>query len=138
MSAGAPGGTVSEAGGRQPEPSELRNRESVMASRFDDLNVANGDLVLAKDMPGALTAAALRFGDGATQVFTADGKTTYTEHGQTTAGEWSVMDDGEFSSFWPPSYRATYALRWIVEAGSVTGLSFIHEETAERFDGRYE
>jgi hypothetical protein len=109
-----------------------------MASRFDDLNVANGDLVLAKDMAGALTAAALRFGDGATQVFNPDGKTTYVEHGRSSTGEWSVMDDGEFSSFWPPSYRATYALRWIVEAGSVTGLTFIHEETAERFDGRYE
>jgi len=48
------------------------------------------------------------------------------------------MDDGEFSSFWPPSYRATYALRWIVEEGAVTGLSFIHEETGDRFDGRYE
>jgi hypothetical protein len=28
-----------------------------MSSRLDDLNVANGDLVLAKDMPDALTAA---------------------------------------------------------------------------------
>jgi hypothetical protein len=116
----------------------VRDRENVMTRRFDDLNVTNGDLVLAKDMPDALTAAALRFGDGATQVFTADGKTTYVEHGRSSTGEWSVMDDGEFSSFWPPSYRATYALRWIVETGSVTGLSFIHEETAERFDGRYE
>ena len=109
-----------------------------MSSRFDDLKVANGDLVLAKDMPAALTAATLHFPDGATQVFTADGKTTYVEQGRSSQGEWSVMDDGEFSSFWPPSYRATYALRWIVEAGSVTGLSFIHEETSDRFDGRYE
>jgi hypothetical protein len=109
-----------------------------MSSRFDDLNVAGGDLVLAKDMPDALTAAALHFGDGATQVFTADGKTTYVEQGRSSQGEWSIIDDGEFSSFWPPSYRATYALRWIVEEGVVTGLSFIHEETADRFDGRYE
>ena len=28
-----------------------------MPSRFDDLNVANGDVVQAKDMPDALTAA---------------------------------------------------------------------------------
>jgi hypothetical protein len=110
----------------------------MMSSRFDDLNVADGDLVQAKDMPDALTAAALRFQDGATQVFTADGKTTYVEQGRSSQGEWSIIDDGEFSSFWPPSYRATYALRWIVEEGTVTGLSFIHEETADRFDGRYE
>ena len=108
-----------------------------MSSRFDDLKVANGDLVLAKDMKAALTAATLHFPDGATQAFAADGQTTYTEQGRSSAGQWSVMDDGEFSSFWPPSYRATYALRWIVEAGAVTGLSFTHEETAERFDGRY-
>jgi hypothetical protein len=49
-----------------------------------------------------------------------------------------IMDDGEFSSFWPPSYRAICALRWIVEEGAVTGLSFIHEETRDRFDGRYQ
>ena len=109
-----------------------------MLSRFDDLEVSNGDLVLAKDMPEALTAAALHFQDGATQVFTADGKTTYLEQGRSSEGEWSVIDDGEFSSFWPPSYRATYALRWIVEHGAVAGLSFIHEGTADRFDGRYE
>jgi hypothetical protein len=109
-----------------------------MSSRFGELNVANGDLVLANHMPDALTAASMRFADGAIQVFTADGKTAYVEHGRTSHGEWSVIDDGEFSSFWPPSYRATYALRWIVEAGTVTGLSFIHEDTGDRFDGRYE
>jgi hypothetical protein len=114
-----------------------RDREKTMPSRFDDLKVANGELVPAKDMPDALTAATLHFGDGATQVFTADGQTTYVEQGRSSQGEWSVIDDGEFSSFWPPSYRATYALRWIVEEGAVTGLSFIHEETGDRFDGRY-
>ena len=109
-----------------------------MSSRFDGLNVTNGDLVPAIRMPDALTAATLRFQDGATQVFTAEGKTTYVERGRSSEGEWSVIDDGEFSSFWPPSFRATYALRWIVEDGAVTGLSFIHEETGDRFDGRYE
>jgi len=39
----------------------------------------NGELVAAADMPSALTAATLVFGDGATQVFTADGNTTYVE-----------------------------------------------------------
>jgi hypothetical protein len=109
-----------------------------MSNRFDDLKVANGDLVLASLMAEALTAASLRFEDGAAQVFTPDGKTTYVEQGRSSQGEWSVIDDGEFSSFWPPSYRATYALRWLVEAGAVTGLSFIHEETGDRFCGRYE
>lgn len=86
-----------------------------MAGRFDDLQVANGDIVLEKDMSAALTAAPLVFGDGASQTFTLDGKTTYVEYGRPTEGEWSIVRDGEFSSFWPPEYRASYALRWIVE-----------------------
>ena len=57
-----------------------------MSSRFEDRKVANGDLVLAQDMPAALTAATLHFPDGATQVFTADGKTTYAEHGRSSHG----------------------------------------------------
>ena len=108
-----------------------------MDRRFDYLNVADGDLVLAKDMPDALTAATLIFGDGATQTFTPNGMTTYVEHGRPTQGEWSIVKDGEFSSFWPPAYRANYAVRWIVEDGAVTGLSFTQSERGERFDGRY-
>jgi hypothetical protein len=109
-----------------------------MAGRFDHLAVSNGDLVLAKDMPGALTAATLVFPDGATQRFTPDGKTTYVDHGRPTQGEWSIVKDGEFSSFWPPAYRARYALRWIVEDGTVIGLSFTEVQRGDRFDGRYE
>ena len=67
-----------------------------------------------------------------------DGKTTYVEHGGSTQGEWSIVRDGEFSSFWPPDYRAAYTLRWIVEDGAVTGLSFIQAGRGDRFDGRYE
>jgi len=106
--------------------------------RFDDLQVADGDLVLAKDMPEALTAAPLVFGDGATQTFTPDGTTTYVDHGGSTRGEWTIVEDGAFSSFWPPDYRATYTLRWIVDDGAVTGLSFTNAGRGERFDGRYE
>jgi hypothetical protein len=62
-----------------------------MDRRFDYLNVADGDLVLAKDMPDALTAATLNFGDGATQAFTPNGLTTYVEHGRPTQGEWSIL-----------------------------------------------
>jgi hypothetical protein len=106
--------------------------------RLDNLKVANGDLVPAKDMPAALTAATLVFGDGARQTFTADGKTTYVDHGGSTQGEWSIVADGAFSSFWPPDYSATYSVRWIVEEGAVTGLSFIQTGRGDRFDGRYE
>jgi capsid portal protein len=113
-------------------------KESTMPSRFDHVEVANGDLVLAKDMVDALTAATLVFEDGASQTFTADGKTTYVERTGSSQGEWSIVQDGEFSSFWPPDYRAAYTLRWIVEDGAVTGLSFIQAGRGDRFDGRYE
>jgi hypothetical protein len=109
-----------------------------MPRRLDYLKVANGDLVLAKDMPDALTAATLVFGDGARQTFTADGKTIYVDHGRSTQGEWSIVEDGAFSSFWPPDYRAIYAVRWIVEDGAVSGLSFIQAGRGDRFNGRYE
>jgi hypothetical protein len=77
-----------------------------MSRPLDYLKVANGDLLLAKDMQDALTAATLVFGDGARQTFTADGKTTYVEHGGSTQGEWSIVQDGEFSSFWPEAVTA--------------------------------
>jgi len=98
----------------------------------------DGDLVPAADMAAALTAATLVFEDGATQVFTPDGQTTYVEHGRTTKGEWSVVKDGEFSSFWPPDYRASYTLRWIVEGASTVGLSFTDTISGQRFRGRYQ
>jgi hypothetical protein len=97
----------------------------------------NGELVAVDDMPSALTAGPLVFSDGATQVFTADGVTTYVEHGRKTTGEWSVVSDGMFCSFWPPDYRATYRLTWIVEGSSPTGLSFTEVGRGQRFDGRY-
>jgi hypothetical protein len=104
----------------------------------DDVPAAtNGELVKAAEMPDALTAATLVFDDGATQKFTADGRTTYVEQGRQTPGEWSVSGDGTFSSFWPPDYRATYALRWIVEDNSPVGLSFTDVRSGRRFDGRY-
>ena len=97
----------------------------------------NGELVSAADMPSALTAATLVFGNGATQVFTADGYTTYVDQGRTTIGEWSVVSDGKVCSFWLPDYRATYTLRWIVEASSPTGVSFTEDGRGQRFVGRY-
>ena len=107
-------------------------------TRPDDAPAAtNGELVGAADMADALTAATLEFDDGATQTFTLDGRTTYIEQGRQSAGEWSVVADGTFSSFWPPDYRATYGLRWIVEGNSPVGLSFTDARSGQRFDGRY-
>src|SRR4051794_16209244 len=104
----------------------------------DDVPAAtNGEPVKAADMADALTAATLVFEDGATQTFTPDGRTTYVEQGRQSAGEWSVVADGTFSSFWPPDYRATYALRWIVEDKTPVGLSFTDTRSGQRFDGRY-
>jgi len=97
----------------------------------------NGELVAAADMPGALTAATLVFVDGAAQVFTADGYTTYAEQGRATTGEWSVVSDGKVSSCWLPDHHATYTLRWIVEGSSPTGVSFTEDGRGRRFVGRY-
>ena len=106
-------------------------------TRPDGPAATNGELVGAADMADALTAATLVFDDRATQTFTPDGRTTYVEQGRPTTGEWSVLADGTFSSFWPPDYRGTYTLRWIVEDNSPVGLSFTDSGTGRRFDGRY-
>jgi hypothetical protein len=97
----------------------------------------NGELVASADMPAALTAGPLVFRDGAMQVFTVDGATTYFERGRKTVGEWSVVTDGKFCSFWPPDERTTYTLTWIVEGSSPTGLRFAQDGGSLRFDGRY-
>jgi hypothetical protein len=109
-----------------------------MSKPLDHLKVAHGDLVLAKDMKEALTAGTLIFDDGASQTFTSDGKTTYVEHAGATQGAWSIIQDGEFASFWPPDYHASYTLRWIVEDGAAAGLSFIQAGSGGYFDGFYE
>ncbi|MFC7277274.1 hypothetical protein ACFQS1_25055 [Paractinoplanes rhizophilus] len=86
----------------------------------------------------ALTAAQFVFQDGATQSFTADGRTTYVERGARSSGEWSVVDDGTFASFWPPTYRATYEVRWTVENGVPVGVSFTDARSGVRYNGRYQ
>ena len=103
---------------------------------FDDLEVSDGDVVAPALIPRALTAGELVFSDGATQVFEADGTTTYVEHGRPTYGEWYVDEEGHFGSFWPPSYRATYDLRWIVR-DEVVGLRFTELGRGAVFEGRY-
>ena len=104
---------------------------------FDDVDVSDGDVVAPALIPRAVTAGELVFSDGATQVFEADGRTTYVENGRPTRGEWYVDDDGHFGSFWPPSYRASYDLRWMVEDGAIVGLRFTELGRGSSFDGRY-
>lgn len=105
--------------------------------RLNDIKASDGDMVAPELIPRALTAGELVFSDHATQVFEADGGTTYVENGRPTRGEWYVGDNGRFGSFWPPSYRASYDLRWIVEDGVIVGLRFIELGRGSQFDGRY-
>ena len=100
-------------------------------------DVVDGQPVDAADMIAALTATQFVFEDGATQSFTAEGRTTYVDRGLPSAGEWSVTGDGTFASFWPPTYRATYTVRWIVEDGVRVGVSFTDTRSGARYDGRY-
>jgi hypothetical protein len=109
-----------------------------MLDLLKELNVNDGDPVAETHMADALTAGTLLFGDGATQVFTADGRTTYTEHGRPTQGQWRVVGDGQFESLWPPAYRATYELTWVVTDGAITGLTFIDRGRDVRFEGSYQ
>jgi len=108
-----------------------------MIEALQQIDVADGDPVAAEQITLALTAGNFVYGDGATQVFEADGATTYVEHGRETRGRWHVDDEGRFCSFWPPSYRACYDLRWIVEAAIIVGLRFSEPQGGTRFDGRF-
>lgn len=96
-----------------------------------------GDRIDAGDIPDALTRAPFTYTDGATQVFTPDGRTTYIENGSPTTGEWGVNDQGRFWSFWPPTYRATYDVFWITEADAAVGLRFVELGRGGTSDGRY-
>jgi hypothetical protein len=109
-----------------------------MTTPASNSHQTDGALVSAADMTAALTAGTFVFEDGATQVFHESGQTTYVDQHGTTQGEWSVIDDGEFSSFWPPNYRATYTVRWIVEGTMTTGLTFTAATGGQRFAGRYQ
>ena len=102
------------------------------------IRAQDGAAVAAADIPKAVTARRLVYTDGATQVFTADGKTTYTERGGDSPGEWYLDDQGRFCSFWPPSYRACYALRWMVDDTRIVGLRFTGLSDGVTFEGRYE
>jgi hypothetical protein len=113
------------------------HRYSRVMDSLDDVRVSDGDVVAAALITRALTAGEFLFSDGATQVFGADGGTTYVEGGRPTRGEWYVDGDGRFGSFWPPNYRASYDLQWIVEHGAIVGLRFTEHGRGSRFEGRY-
>jgi hypothetical protein len=109
-----------------------------MRELLEGIRAEDGAAVSTGDIPRAVTAARLLYGDGATQVFTMDGRTTYSERGGDSAGEWYVDEQGRFCSFWPPSYRACYALRWIVEDAQIVGLRFTGLRDGVTFEGRYQ
>lgn len=101
------------------------------------LEVSDGEAVAPEQIGVAVTAGPLEYDDGASQVFEANGDTTYVDGGRSTRGEWSVDGDGHFCSFWPPSYRASYTLRWMVENDVITGLRFVELAGGAEFVGRY-
>ena len=109
-----------------------------MSDRLQGIRADDGAAVAAADIPKAVTAGRLVYADGATQVFTIDGLTTYSERSGDSAGEWYVDGHGRFCSFWPPSYRACYALRWMVDNSRVVGLRFTGPSDGVTFEGRYE
>jgi hypothetical protein len=105
---------------------------------LEDVEAVDGEPVAASLIPRAVTACELLFDDGATQTFEVGGDTRYVEaDGRPTDGEWYVDEDGRFCSFWPPTYRACYDLRWIVEGDEIVGLSFTGLNRDTRSDGRY-
>jgi hypothetical protein len=105
---------------------------------LEDVEVVDGEPVATSLIPRAVAAGELLFDDGARQTFDPAGHTSYVEaDGRPTEGEWSVDGDGRFCSFWPPTHRACYDLRWIVEGDDIVGLSFTELSRGTRFDGRY-
>ena len=107
-------------------------------STTDTKGVRDGDRVLPEQIPVALTTASFVYTDGATQVFTPDGRTTFREHGTSTEGEWGVEADGRFWSFWPPSYRGVYDLTWIVDStGKAAGVRFADVRHGGSSEGLY-
>ncbi|MGW5202275.1 hypothetical protein [Streptomyces spiralis] len=109
-----------------------------MTRNFDNLHPEDGAIVPPERISTAVTAGRLAYGDGAIQTFHPDGSTSYREAGRQTEGTWSVDGNGRFCSFWPPSYQASYDLRWVVEGGAVVGLRFSDLSTGTCFEGRFQ
>lgn len=109
-----------------------------MDTIFERTGVSGGDVVSTADILSAVTAAPLRYTNGATQTFREDGATEYIEFGVPASGTWKVDSNGRFSSFWPPAYTASYDLRWIVKNDLISGLVFIDAVTGLRSEGMFE
>lgn len=100
--------------------------------------LADGDRIHPDVIPSALTKAPFVYMDGTAQVFTPDGRTTFTERsGETTFGEWGVDGQGRFWSFWPPSYRAEYDVSWVIDEGVAVGVRFTQSDRRTISEGRY-
>lgn len=108
-----------------------------MTNDSADGRPGSGERIASEDIARAVTAGELIYEDGSTQVFEGDGRTRYIERGRPTDGEWYVDEDGRFCSFWPPSYRACYELRWVVESGEHVGVAFRDVEHRAESVGRY-
>jgi len=106
--------------------------------KLDGVSAEDGAFVPREQIPAAVTAGNLIYSDGSTQSFDPDGATRYIEGGRQTEGTWSVDEDGHFCSFWPPSFRASYDLRWMVDEGSIVGLRFSDLDSEALFEGRYQ
>ena len=107
-------------------------------STFKESKVKDGGLIDATDISSALTHAPFTYADGATQVFTADGRTVYTEGENSSSGGWKVDEDGRFQSFWPPSEYTSYDLAWIAGSnGEAVGIRFADPNRGASFEGRY-
>jgi len=93
--------------------------------------------IAADDISEAVTRAPFAYSDGATQIFTTDGKTAFTENGATSRGEWGVTGSGRFWSFWPPDYRAEYDVFRLVDGDRSIGVRFVDNTSGATSDGRY-
>jgi hypothetical protein len=98
----------------------------------------NGEPIPADAIADALTRAPFAYADGTAQVFTADGRTTFTERdGRNSRGEWGVDEHGRFWSFWPPSYRGEYDVFWITDDDRPVGVRFVERDRDTFSEGRY-
>lgn len=138
---GSPSAALSQktpAGPHEQRHRRAREKDRTVTRNIDSLHPEDGAIVPPDQIPTAVTAGRLAYGDGTTQTFRPDGSTSYFEAGRQTEGTWSVDDNGRFCSFWPPSYQASYDLRWVVEGGAVVGLRFSDLRSGTSFDGRFQ
>ncbi|MEU2931235.1 hypothetical protein ABZ636_40665 [Streptomyces sp. NPDC007251] len=100
------------------EPHEQRNRQAnekdrTVTRNIDNLRPENGAIVPPEQIPTAVTAGRLAYGDGTTRTFQPDGNTSYFETGRQTEGTCSVDEKGASApSGRPPTKRPTICAGW--------------------------